>query len=194
MNASAEETSTKMFVEQSPIQVMSTVDRRVAKIELDNGISFSINESSLPLKIGRDTNCDICIPLSQVSRRHCELSLINDTLCIRDVSTNGTWVGEIRLKGESFVIQSRTSVHFTDAVKIVVTPCGIGEESDDQRVISERRVNERRNMKRRQIVSVVESERRQHETRRKTDRRSSSRRFISTLRIEPPEHNDVESA
>jgi pSer/pThr/pTyr-binding forkhead associated (FHA) protein len=43
--------------------------------------------------IGRRQECDLCIPLTVISRRHCELSRDQDVLRVRDLgSKNGTYV------------------------------------------------------------------------------------------------------
>ena len=48
--------------------------------------------------IGRRHDCDLCIPLMPVSRRHCQLSLNNETLNIRDLgSRNGTYLNGKRV-------------------------------------------------------------------------------------------------
>jgi len=48
--------------------------------------------------IGRRHDCDLCIPLMPVSRRHCQLSLNNETLNIRDLdSRNGTYLNGKRI-------------------------------------------------------------------------------------------------
>ena len=48
--------------------------------------------------IGRRHDCDLCIPLMPVSRRHCQLSLNNETLKIRDLgSRNGTYLNGKRI-------------------------------------------------------------------------------------------------
>jgi len=52
--------------------------------------------------IGRRHDCDLCIPLKPVSRRHCKLSKNNNTLEIRDLdSRNGTFLNGKRIKGAS---------------------------------------------------------------------------------------------
>jgi predicted component of type VI protein secretion system len=54
-------------------------------------LDFSL-PSSVTL-IGRQKECDLCIPLSVVSRRHCEISINQNKLLIRDLhSKNGTLV------------------------------------------------------------------------------------------------------
>jgi pSer/pThr/pTyr-binding forkhead associated (FHA) protein len=49
--------------------------------------------------IGRNTECEIQIPLSMVSRRHCELILKKDKVAVRDLgSSNGTYVNNQRIQ------------------------------------------------------------------------------------------------
>lgn len=59
-------------------------------------------EFTLPGKVavlGRRQDCDFCIPLNLVSRRHCQLDTRHDTLKIRDLgSTNGTLVNGQKVK------------------------------------------------------------------------------------------------
>jgi pSer/pThr/pTyr-binding forkhead associated (FHA) protein len=43
--------------------------------------------------VGRRQECDLCIPLSVISRRHCALNMDDGKLSIRDLgSSNGTFV------------------------------------------------------------------------------------------------------
>ena len=149
------------------------MNRLVAKIELDNGIIFSVKEDSLPLLIGRAASCDICVPMSRVSRRHCELFLVNDVLCIKDISSNGTTVGSRKLKGETISIQDRISILFTDESMITVTPCAMDDVSDDRRLLSDRRQNVRRQTGNRTNVTVLDFERRRVEDRRCMNRRAA---------------------
>jgi pSer/pThr/pTyr-binding forkhead associated (FHA) protein len=52
--------------------------------------------------IGRNTECDIQIPLDMVSRRHCELSVKKDHVTVRDLgSSNGTYVNNKRIQEAS---------------------------------------------------------------------------------------------
>ncbi|MBN1125017.1 MAG: FHA domain-containing protein [Sedimentisphaerales bacterium] len=49
--------------------------------------------------IGRRQECDLCIPLMVVSRRHCQLNLDEGKLTIRDLgSRNGTFVNGERIE------------------------------------------------------------------------------------------------
>jgi pSer/pThr/pTyr-binding forkhead associated (FHA) protein len=49
--------------------------------------------------IGRRHDCDLCVPLTLVSRRHCKLSKNNQIINIRDLdSQNGTFLNGKRIK------------------------------------------------------------------------------------------------
>ena len=48
--------------------------------------------------IGRRHDCDLCIPLTVVSKRHCQLNLNNEAVKIRDMgSRNGTFLNDKRI-------------------------------------------------------------------------------------------------
>lgn len=48
--------------------------------------------------IGRRQDCDLCIPLMSVSRRHCQLNSNKETLTVRDLkSRNGTYLNGKRI-------------------------------------------------------------------------------------------------
>ena len=52
--------------------------------------------------IGRRHDCDLCIPLKVVSRRHCQLSQNNETVKIRDLDSQiGTFVNGKRISDAS---------------------------------------------------------------------------------------------
>ena len=49
--------------------------------------------------IGRHTECDIQIPLGEISRRHCEIVLKKDKIAVRDLgSSNGTYINNRRIQ------------------------------------------------------------------------------------------------
>lgn len=49
--------------------------------------------------IGRRRDCDMCIPLPSVSRRHCEFDMDNGRLHLRDLnSANGTFLNGARIE------------------------------------------------------------------------------------------------
>jgi pSer/pThr/pTyr-binding forkhead associated (FHA) protein len=52
--------------------------------------------------LGRREDCDFCIPLHVVSRRHCQLSQELDSLKVRDLkSSNGTYINGIKIEAET---------------------------------------------------------------------------------------------
>ena len=58
-----------------------------------DGILKSYNLPSTLCVIGRRKDCEFCIPLAVVSRRHCEINQDEDILTIRDLnSKNGTYL------------------------------------------------------------------------------------------------------
>eukprot|EP00752_Nemacystus_decipiens_P016080 g14376.t1 len=49
--------------------------------------------------IGRKVNCDLRIPLTAVSRQHCELTIDGDTVTVKDLgSSNGTYHNAVRVQ------------------------------------------------------------------------------------------------
>jgi len=74
------------------------------------------SQKSIPLPssvtvIGRRHDCDLCIPIMSVSRRHCQLNVDEGVLKIRDLgSQNGTFLNGKRVdEGE---------IHAGDAIRI----------------------------------------------------------------------------
>lgn len=62
------------------------------------GQSRELPPMHLPISIGRSEDCKLRIPLSAVSRHHCELIEDDDELVVRDLkSSNGTFVNKERL-------------------------------------------------------------------------------------------------
>jgi pSer/pThr/pTyr-binding forkhead associated (FHA) protein len=52
-----------------------------------------------PIVVGRKNSCELRIPLSSVSRQHCEITLADDTVKLRDLgSSNGTYHNSIRVQ------------------------------------------------------------------------------------------------
>ena len=165
-----------MVNDKTEFQLETVIDKPVLKIESENGTVFSFKESSLPLLIGRDPGCDICIPQSYVSRRHCELYLEYDVLFLRDISTNGTIVSGRSIKGESLLMEGSNRVDFNGKAVIHITACSVDEKSEAKRSSSERRESDRRSIARRDNVTVVDFDRRLDETRRYGARRVGARR------------------
>lgn len=64
-----------------------------------DGSTQSFTLPSAVSVLGRRQECDLCIPLSVVSRRHCELNMDQGQLKIRDLgSKNGTIVNGQRIE------------------------------------------------------------------------------------------------
>lgn len=64
-----------------------------------NGSQKSFSLPSEVTIIGRRHDCDMYIPLKPISRKHCQLSLNNGTLELRDLgSRNGTYVNGERVE------------------------------------------------------------------------------------------------
>jgi len=59
----------------------------------------------LPTVIGRNTQSDVQVPDSLVSRRHCELYDYQGQLAVRDLgSVNGTLVNQMKIEQDTFLI------------------------------------------------------------------------------------------
>ena len=87
--------------------------------------------------IGRKHDCDLCIPLMGVSRRHCEINQDNGRLKIRDLdSRNGTYLNGKKVSESLINPGDRVSVgplDFTVSLK---------EQPDKQQQISEKMSSE----------------------------------------------------
>ncbi|OHB57873.1 MAG: hypothetical protein A2Y07_09065 [Planctomycetes bacterium GWF2_50_10] len=87
--------------------------------------------------IGRRADCDLHIPLKEVSRRHCELELNSGTLKIRDLnSSNGTFVNGLKVEqevlvkaGDTLQVGPLTLLIQIDGCPVNVT--GAGQNNDD---------------------------------------------------------------
>lgn len=168
--------STTYTADKTQIKAVNQPQRRIARVELENGVNFSITESSLPLQIGRETDCDITIPSGHVSRHHCELSMVKGVLTLTDTSSNGTLVGSQNIKGGSVAIVQRTAVIVAGDAKLVITPLSdVVDQMKNRRKISDRRDEERREAERRQEDILVPFEQRKR-SRRNSDRREQERR------------------
>jgi len=87
---------------------------------------------SLPSNItivGRRHDCDLCIPLMVVSRRHCQLSQNNESLKVRDLeSRSGTFLNGKRISeatvhaGDYLTIGPLTFLLQIDGEPVKITP------------------------------------------------------------------------
>ncbi len=63
-----------------------------------DGSTKEVAITSPRLVVGRDSDCQIRIPLADVSRRHCELLFAGDRVALRDLgSSNGSFVNGERV-------------------------------------------------------------------------------------------------
>ena len=70
---------------------------------IEGGKSVAVRPR-LPTVIGRNTEADMQVPDSQVSRRHCELYEYEGKLAVRDVgSVNGTMVNGHKIEQDTFL-------------------------------------------------------------------------------------------
>lgn len=152
---------------------LTSATRVLARIQMEDGVKFAVKEGCLPVSIGRHSDCDICIPESHISRRHCNISVINNELCLTDTSANGTDIGLRRLLDESAPIRSTTTFNLGGGAIITITPTLNAERrwSDNRRSDQRRETPERRE----ESDSVIDFERRQGR-RRASNRRSNQRR------------------
>ena len=73
--------------------------------------SFSLPDSTTV--IGRRHDCDLCIPLKTVSRRHCQLNQNKEAIKIRDLGSrigtflNGKRIDEATLKAGDYINQGK---------------------------------------------------------------------------------------
>ena len=50
-----------------------------------------------PLSIGRDARCDVCLESQLISRKHVTVEVTERSVWVEDLSTNGTYAGELLL-------------------------------------------------------------------------------------------------
>jgi pSer/pThr/pTyr-binding forkhead associated (FHA) protein len=68
----------------------------------ENGAHKAFPLTSSVTVIGRRHECDLYIPLSTVSRKHCQLSLNEQTLEVRDLGSKcGTFVNDEKVDGQT---------------------------------------------------------------------------------------------
>ena len=167
--------TTTYNADKTRVRAVQQPQRRVARIELDGGINFMVAEANLPLRIGRELDCDLTIPNGHVSRHHCELSLTNGVLSLKDTSSNGTRVGQQNLKGTAVTIEQKTVLVLAGDAKLVITPMDELEPVKNRREVPERRgSDDRRTGDRRQEVIIVPFDQRNYNRRAKERREAKN--------------------
>jgi pSer/pThr/pTyr-binding forkhead associated (FHA) protein len=117
--------------------------------------------------IGRGEKCDLRVPVLRVSRRHCELSLSDDALNIRDLgSSNGTYVNNERISEAELEAGDRLAVGpvvFTVQIdgkpeEIEPTPAAEGEEVVDLETAEQGQESGKTGITESDIVSALQPE------------------------------------
>jgi pSer/pThr/pTyr-binding forkhead associated (FHA) protein len=84
------------------------VDANLILFKKDGSTKSFVLPSSITV-IGRRHDCDLCVPLMVVSRRHCQLSQNNETVKIRDLDSksgtylNGNRISEATVKAGDYI-------------------------------------------------------------------------------------------
>ncbi|MBN2044691.1 MAG: FHA domain-containing protein [Anaerolineales bacterium] len=74
--------------------------------------------------IGRDINNEIVINDAEVSRKHCRLTMAEDSFSIEDLgSTNGTWINERRISGRH-ILRNGETVRLGDNITLIYEMVG----------------------------------------------------------------------
>merc|ERR1712228_1144153 len=78
------------------------------------------------LVIGRSTNCDVALPLLQLSKSHLILHVLggaaDSMLFLEDVSSNGTWVN-----GGKIIKNRKTQVNLGDRISLLPPSASVKE-------------------------------------------------------------------
>ena len=116
-------------------------------------ITFTFEDGvikSFPIKgksfvIGRSNKCHVCVPSSELSREHCRVDLVGQTIYLTDLnSSNGVYVDNVQLRpgvktkytttqqlmmGESYVIFDLSSA---DLTRSILTPRSLLLQDENQ--------------------------------------------------------------
>jgi len=99
--------------------------------------SFSL-PSSVTV-VGRRQDCDLCVPLMVISRRHCQMTMEEDMLNIRDLgSRNGTFVNGERIDETSLYAGDEIEI---GPLKFVVQVDGVPQEASIKGLSEEENVS-----------------------------------------------------
>jgi pSer/pThr/pTyr-binding forkhead associated (FHA) protein len=59
---------------------------------------------TFPVVVGRSDEADVCLGDNWISRSHCEIDVVDDSLVVRDLgSRNGTFVNGSRIEASTFL-------------------------------------------------------------------------------------------
>ncbi len=101
-----------------------------------NGTRFEIPLAGDTTVLGRGEDCNVQVPISSISRRHCELSIEGDYVRIRDLgSANGTFVNNNRISevrvsaGDRVVLGSLVLILQIDGEPADIEPAQVMEQA-----------------------------------------------------------------
>ncbi len=94
--------------------------------------SFSSEEDSTSIKIGRSLKCEFSIPLEDLSREHCLLELIDGDFYITDLnSSNGVWVDRERIvPNERIKIALSSVLVLSNIYTLTINPTEMKSKTD----------------------------------------------------------------
>jgi predicted component of type VI protein secretion system len=114
-----------------------------------NGERVEIPLDKPSVVFGRGAECDVCIPISSVSRQHCEVSVAGDQVWVNDLgSANGTFVNndkidETRLTaGDRLVMGPLVLTLQVDGVPGDIEPASVTSTALTEEAIFEERADE----------------------------------------------------
>ncbi|CAE7559326.1 fhkA, partial [Symbiodinium microadriaticum] len=93
-------------------------------VDLSSGQVFPLPEDGI-VAIGRRTDCEVVIPRSVVSGRHCVLLCKNGCIQLEDTSSNGTFVNETQVP-KGFSLPQRIALRDGDHIYLAQRPERLG--------------------------------------------------------------------
>ncbi len=148
----------------------------IARITLQNRISFTFCEADLPITAGRDSSCTVHLPYAHVSRHHCEITRSDGQLSVRDTSTNGTEIEGMLIRGGEVPLRGTMTLSFAGQTSFKLTAFAVATPAPPNRDRFDRRAGERRQGDGRCEVIEVNFERRRNPRRRDERRRGEHAR------------------
>lgn len=100
------------------------------------GKSFTLTGT---MTIGRNTDCDICIPSEEISRQHAKLKVVPAGVMVEDLgSANGTFINDKRVQG-SELLKAGEELRFDTVRFLLVAP---GMDAQQQAASASRNVDD----------------------------------------------------
>jgi EAL domain-containing protein (putative c-di-GMP-specific phosphodiesterase class I) len=109
---------------------------------LKNGQKLSVQIAQFPFRIGRAQDSNLYVDVPQVSRRHSEITLHDDTLWIQDLnSANGTYVNRKRVV-EPSPLNCGDIIHISDAeFRLICRSTDAQDESEENQTLLNNNAN-----------------------------------------------------